>query len=122
MRRNWAGRMAVISGVTAMMVVVSAGTALADNKSIGDEHGTMTFIDDGDMFKVCDTRADGHGVVGKLIKHDFWTTADSTVLTVDDGGDNGCDSGGYNIGNLHSYQMRLYWNGHEVDRSAWFNE
>jgi hypothetical protein len=114
--------MAVVGGSVALLVGASATPAMADNKSIGDEHGVMTFIDDGDVFKVCDTRVDDHGVTGKVIKADYWTPAETVVLTVTDGGDAGCGKAGYNIGNLHHYKMVLYWNGKEIDSTGWFNE
>lgn len=111
MVRSWLTRAAVVGGVAVATIVGSAGTAMADDKTISvSGRGTMTFIDDGDVFKVCDTKADGYGVTGELF-YQPWIGDERLVLTVDDGGDAGCDKGGYNVGNDGTYRMRLCWNG-----------
>ncbi|MGW1491021.1 hypothetical protein [Streptomyces sp. NPDC002402] len=103
-----------------MSTAQAADTAiLASNKviSLPDGRGKMTFIDDGDMFEVCDTKADGHGVEGTVRDNR------NTLLTVNDGGDAGCDKAGYNVGNWFSVQMTLTWDGGGgTVYSEWFNE
>ncbi|MFI5801308.1 hypothetical protein [Streptomyces sp. NPDC051561] len=75
--------------------------------SLPDGRGKMTFIDNGDMFEVCDTRADGHGVEGAVIDDQG-----RRKITVTDGGDAGCDKGGWNVPNGWDYfQMTLAWDG-----------
>ncbi|MGW1491023.1 hypothetical protein [Streptomyces sp. NPDC002402] len=96
-------------------------TILDTNKTISNSHGKMTYIDDGDMFEVCDTNADGHGMTGMVEK--LVGSAPKTVLTVTDGGDAGCDKGGYNVGQLESIRMALTWDGGGgTVRSGYFNE
>ncbi|WP_406269467.1 hypothetical protein OHT93_16440 [Streptomyces sp. NBC_00191] len=85
----------------------AADTAILDtNKTISNGHGKMTYIDDGDMFEVCDTKADGHGMTGQVLG---WQGR--VKLTVTDGGDAGCDKGGYNVGQVESVKMALVWDG-----------
>ncbi|MFI5806800.1 hypothetical protein [Streptomyces sp. NPDC051561] len=113
-------RIAVAGAAVAAVIAGTATPAMADtNRTISNSHGKFTFIDDGDMFEVCDTKADGHGVTGKLLE----SGSNDFVLTVTDGGDSGCDKKGYNIGNLREYQMWLSWNGGGATvKSIWFNE
>ncbi|MFF3323021.1 hypothetical protein [Streptomyces sp. NPDC002889] len=96
----------------AAVVAVFAGTASTaqaiENKTISNSHGKMTFIDDGDMFQVCDTKADGYGMTGQVIEMGL---AERVKLTVTDGGDAGCDKGGYDIGVTWSVKMALVWDG-----------
>ncbi|MGW1491020.1 hypothetical protein [Streptomyces sp. NBC_00191] len=104
-----------------MSTAQAADTAILDtNKviSLPDGRGKMTYIDDGDMFEVCDTRADGHGVEGQLVRK-----GGTTLITVSDGGDAGCDKKGYNVPNSGEYQMQLWWQGGGAAQySQWFNE
>ncbi|MFJ4878437.1 hypothetical protein ACIP93_24975 [Streptomyces sp. NPDC088745] len=117
-------RAALVAASAAAVFVATATPAtaadiLVSNKTIrvGDR-GSMTFIDDGDMFQVCDTKADGHGVSGRLIDNQY-----NEKLYITDGGDAGCDKKGYNIGQFGSYQMQLSWDGDGYDvKSEWFNE
>jgi hypothetical protein len=124
MLKSWLTRLAVASGVVAATVVGAAAPAMAADSSIATERGYMLFIDDGDVFKVCDTMVDGHGVVGKLVRVNIFTWSHTTVLTVTDGGDSGCDKKGYNIGNefLYEYQMELWWDGDKITESPLFDE
>ncbi|MFG2001197.1 hypothetical protein ACGFNU_18830 [Spirillospora sp. NPDC048911] len=112
MMKSWLTRAAVVGGVAVTMIAGFAGTAMADDKTIRlpGGYGTMTFIDDGDVFKICDTRADGHGVSGE-VWFQPWIGDEDIVLSIDDGGDAGCDKKGYNVGNDGEYQMRLCWDG-----------
>jgi hypothetical protein len=84
-----------------------AGT-LFDNTNIvvKNSHGYMLFHDDGDVFEICDTNADGHGVEGQLVS--YYTGY--TFLYINDGGDNGCDKQGYDISS-HGYAMHFWWTG-----------
>ncbi|MFE7108580.1 hypothetical protein ACFU98_05165 [Streptomyces sp. NPDC057575] len=100
---------AVLGGTVTTAQAAEAGVLDTDIViSLPDGRGKMTYIDDGDMFQVCDTRADGHGVEGTVIDD-----MGRRKLTVDDGGDAGCDKGGWNVPNtpLDYYQMTLMWNG-----------
>ncbi|MFJ9041603.1 hypothetical protein ACIRF8_34180 [Streptomyces sp. NPDC102406] len=105
-------RLAVAGTAVAAVFAGTSAPAMAGdvqaritNKTISNDHGRMTFHDDGDMFEVCDTKADGHGVEGQLLE------GSTTVLYLTDGGDAGCDKGGYDISWGKSYYMELAWSG-----------
>ncbi|MFI9587651.1 hypothetical protein ACIHCQ_38925 [Streptomyces sp. NPDC052236] len=121
-------RMAVAGAAVVSVLAVTASQAqaavLVSNKTISNSHGKMTFIDDGDVFQVCDTKADGHGMTGELVQI-YDAGANQVRLTVTDGGDSGCDKKGYNIGNQFNeqYEMWLSWNGGGATvKSERFNE
>ncbi|MDI6101698.1 hypothetical protein QLQ12_24050 [Actinoplanes sp. NEAU-A12] len=49
----------------------------------------------------------------------------STVMTIKDGGDDGCDKQGFNIGNWHNCRMVYWWDGNKngtIQATGWFNE
>ena len=103
-------------GVVAASAAIDFGfatsPAMATDVSISlpDGRGTMKFIDDGDKFRVCDTKADGHGVTGYVRQ----LRADGrivTILTIDDGGDNGCDTKETDLLGRTPHDMVLCWNG-----------
>jgi hypothetical protein len=113
-------RMSVVGGVAALAIVTSSGPAMAANLWLADYEdgrGHMIHIDDGDDFVVCDDRADGHGITGLLVRYDEYI-----VVSITDGGDEGCDYESYNIREGDPYQMRLYWNGQKLTQSNWFTE
>ncbi|MGW0665450.1 hypothetical protein [Streptomyces sp. NPDC002746] len=116
---------AMVGAAAVAMMVGSTAPAMADTNKIvylPDGRGYIKFIDDGDVFQICDTKADGHGVTGRL---DYRTGGVGNILWYEeDGGDSGCDNHPYNIGNWpKEYQMGIKWNGgggyHTGD---WFNE
>jgi hypothetical protein len=75
----------------------------------------------GDVFEVCDTKADGHGVRGELWCKSIggdWYVADWE----EDGGDAGCDKMPGDVGPVGSYKMKLKWMGLVVAESRTFNE
>ncbi|MFJ8947022.1 hypothetical protein ACIRG4_27935 [Streptomyces sp. NPDC102395] len=112
------------AGAAAMMVTLAPSAQAVSDKTITlpQGRGYMKFIDDGDVFQVCDTKADGHGVTGTLWVRNIGGVT-SVATTVDDGGNSGCDKKGYNIGQLASYRMELCWNGGGgCVFSEWFNE
>ncbi|MEU0839491.1 hypothetical protein ABZ370_08470 [Streptomyces sp. NPDC005962] len=106
--------MTTVGAATAMMLVASAYPAIAQqrgdvgtlaNKTVAVDGGKMTFIDDGDVFEICDTRANGEGVYGALFYNSYvgidgW----KRVMTIADGGA-GCGKKGYNVGNGGDYMM-----------------
>ncbi|MFB7091546.1 hypothetical protein [Streptomyces sp. NPDC056296] len=96
---------AVLAG-TAAPAMAGDAQVLITNKTIKNDHGRMTFYDDGDMFEVCDTKADGYGVEGQLLLE-----GSTTLLHITDGGDAGCDKDGYDISWGRSYKMELAWTG-----------
>lgn len=107
-------RLATVGAVAATMIAVSALPASANSDKIiylPGGRGYMKFHDDGDVFEVCDTKADGHGVTGTLLRFNPLTADRVTVLVVTDGGDSGCGKKGYDIGNFYSYNMTVSWNG-----------
>lgn len=121
-QKTWMGRLAVLAAAAATAMVVSTSPAAAyTNITISDEHGKMTFIDSGDVFEVCDTKADGHGVRGEL-----WYDPPGGDWYVsqweEDGGDAGCDKFGSDVGPVGSYKMKLKWMGVVVAESRTFNE
>ncbi|CAM5610698.1 hypothetical protein SALBM311S_05966 [Streptomyces alboniger] len=120
-------RIAVAGATMATVFTGTASTAQAAEDAVLDSNkkisipggrGTMTFIDDGDVFKVCDTKADGYGVSGRLIDNNY-----NEKLYITDGGDADCGKKGYDVGQFGSYQMQLSWDGDGYDvKSEWFNE
>ncbi|MFI0449188.1 hypothetical protein [Actinomadura sp. 6N118] len=121
MLKSWLTRAAVVGGVTVATIAGFTGTAMADDKKITvPGRGTLTFIDDGDVFKICDTRADGRGVSGE-VWYQPWIGDEKIVLRINDGGDSGCDKAGHNVGNGGTYQMRLCWDG-PGSECIWSNE
>ncbi|MFE5855559.1 hypothetical protein ACFQ61_20415 [Streptomyces sp. NPDC056500] len=122
MARTMLKRGALIGAAAAMMIGFASAPASAANVGVQlpNGRGYMTFIDDGDKFVVCDTKADGHGVTGKL-----WTYAQGRLLSVgtwDDGGDQGCDRGSYDIIGGRYFQMELCWHGGGCVYSDAFSE
>ncbi|WP_221507459.1 hypothetical protein [Streptomyces candidus] len=113
----------VLGTVASPAHAVEAGEAGASRASNTDifvksSRGYMLFHDDGDVFEICDTNADGHGVEGQLV--DYFTG--TTYLYLDDGGDKGCDKKGYDIG-ANYYVMHFWWSGDGIVRkSGRFNE
>ncbi|MEV0241844.1 hypothetical protein AB0I06_18205 [Streptomyces sp. NPDC050674] len=110
---------AVFAG-TAVPAMAGEAGVMDTNKTISNDHGYMTYIDDGDMFVVCDTKADGHGMTG-IVQNPKAIPLDKLVIT--DGGDAGCDKGGIDITNSSDYRMKLTWDGGGLSvYSEWFNE
>ena len=58
--------------------------------SLSGGRGDMAFHDDGDVFEVCDTKADGAGVTGYVYERNPVTLNVRLVRSVSDGGDAGC--------------------------------
>ncbi|MFI6371760.1 hypothetical protein [Streptomyces sp. NPDC050546] len=118
-------RMAMVGAAAAAMVVTSTAPAMAVSDktiSLPNGRGYMKFVDDGDVFRVCDTKADGHGVTGTLWVRNASGLV-SKVFDLGDGGDAGCGKKPYNIGQLASYKMEVCWNGGGGCKfSEWFNE
>ncbi|MCN9241803.1 hypothetical protein NGF19_13545 [Streptomyces sp. RY43-2] len=109
LKSKFARAAAMASGVAAM-VVATASPAFATNKTVDIGYGYGTFIDDGDLFKVCDTQKDGKGVYGAVFYNSYFTTSGyKRVMTVSDGGDAGCDQKGYDIGNSGTYTFVVCW-------------
>ncbi|WP_393058967.1 hypothetical protein [Streptomyces sp. LN549] len=107
----------VLAGTMSTAQATEVG-ALDTDKTISSSHGKMIYHDDGDMFEVCDTKADGHGVTGYVMRYPT-----DIMLSVDDGGDSGCDKDGVDITNTSDYMMVLEWNGdYSRVASGWFNE
>ena len=126
MYKTWLTRLAVAAAMAmALMGLTAAPAAAATNKTLVDSHGQFTFIDDGDVFQICDNKADGHGVTGQLQLRSGVDGSLKTVMTINDGGDDGCDKQGFNIGNWHTYRMVYWWNGNKsgtVQVTEFFNE
>ncbi|SDE02259.1 hypothetical protein [Actinokineospora iranica] len=106
-------RGALIGAVAAVMIVFTAAPASAANAGVElpYDRGDMTFIDDGDRFRVCDTRADGHGVTGYLRALNHITGEIVTLASWDDGGDSGCDGGNFDVRGNTAHDMVLCWHG-----------
>ncbi|WP_408991091.1 hypothetical protein [Streptomyces sp. 1268] len=86
--------------------VATATPALADSDiTLNNSRGYMTYKDSVDVFEICDMNPDGYGVHGLLTK-----TGEGNVMHIDDGGDNGCDKQGYNVGS-GKYRMSFFWDG-----------
>ncbi|MFH9003794.1 hypothetical protein ACH4E5_11220 [Streptomyces afghaniensis] len=105
-------RGAMVGAAAAMAIGFTAGPAAATDVGISlpSGRGTMKFIDDGDKFRVCDTKADGEGVTGYVRQ----LRADGrivTILTIDDGGDAGCDEKETDLIGRTPHDMLLCWHG-----------
>jgi hypothetical protein len=116
MPKTWISRVAPVGAVTIARVAGTSGTANAADTWLylsdidGHSLGYMRHLDpDPDTFKVCDTRADGHGVTGKLYMYQGgWQLKE----TVSDGGDSGCGYFDYNVvPYVAKYMMKICWNG-----------
>jgi hypothetical protein len=98
------------------LVAGTAGTANAGDTYLylsdidGHSLGYMVHLDpDPDTFKICDSRADGYGVTGKLY---VYIAGWQLRKTQSDGGDAGCDYFDYNVVPYTAkYLMKLCWNG-----------
>ncbi|MFD7688384.1 hypothetical protein [Streptomyces sp. NPDC059781] len=115
----------VLAASSATILSIAPAAAITDIK-ISAAQGSMTFHDDGDVFEVCDTNADGAGVLGRLyykaIGGDWYVTDYE-----EDGGDAGCDKMPHDINGVGDYQMKLYWMGTgypgvKIAESRVFNE
>ncbi|XUL89828.1 hypothetical protein ACQ86D_27050 [Streptomyces galilaeus] len=126
MTRSKLSRLAAIGAATLAVIGGSAAPASANSDKIlylPGGRGYIKYHDDGDVFTVCDTKADGHGVTGTLIAINQVTQNGGTVWTLDDGGDSGCGKKAYDVGNLYTYQMTINWHGNsDWYFSEWFNE
>jgi len=121
----------VVHGVLAMagalvLVVGATGTASAADTTLTLKHsghtlGTMTHLDpDPDTFRVCDKRADGHSVTGKLY---MYTAGWQLKETKSDGGDAGCDYFDYNVvPYVAKYMMKLCRTGTDICVKKEFTE
>ncbi|NGO47381.1 hypothetical protein [Streptomyces ureilyticus] len=105
-------RGALIGSAAAAMIGFAAAPAAANaGVELPYDRGDMTFIDDGDRFAVCDSRADGHGVTGYLRTINHNTGDIVTLDSWDDGGDKGCDGGNFDVRGNKAHDMVLCWHG-----------
>ncbi|MET8687661.1 hypothetical protein ABZV77_25945 [Streptomyces sp. NPDC004732] len=126
MQRSLGKRIGVVAAAVTTAVLFSASPAFAlEDIEIKDPArlGVMWFHDDGDTFNVCDTRADGSGVKGKLFYKPIggdWYVVNSAT----DGGDANCGKFANDVNNVGDYQMKLYTLsiGKEIAKSRVFNE
>lgn len=122
------GAAAAALAAVALLAVSASPASATSNKTISyGDRGYMEFIDDGDVFKLCDIRADGHGVDGYLMRRDGILGGNFQQLWVitNLGGNGTCIKKAYNIGNSYDYQMQIWWRGDYADggvSSDWFNE
>ncbi|MFH9062714.1 hypothetical protein ACH4GM_16050 [Streptomyces coeruleorubidus] len=97
-----------------------------DNKviSLSAGRGDMAFHDDGDVFEVCDTKADGAGVTGYVYERDPVTMNVKMVRSVSDGGDTGCGKiSDYDVGRWQIYMLLdSHADGVSSVKSEWFTE
>ncbi|MFF9521363.1 hypothetical protein ACF1DV_05200 [Streptomyces achromogenes] len=110
------GLMAAAAAATVVGFAAGPAAAADQKVSLPYNRGYMYFTDDGDVFKVCDTYADGYGVTGQLRTLNSTGTGIVTVLTIDDGGDAYCDEKSYDIIGAKSYSMWVNWHGN----SSWY--
>lgn len=119
--KNLFKRVGLVIALAFAVLFGGTGTALADVTVQGNtvecvsisgaERGCITHIDDGDVFEVCDTRVDNHGVYGAL--HEYingnWVKRDS----VEDGGDPTCGKFAFDvtIEDRDAYRLVICWKG-----------
>jgi len=113
--RTMLKRGGIVAASAAVAFGFATSPAMATDVSISlpDGRGTMKFIDDGDKFRVCDTRADGHGVTG-IVRQLRADGRIVTILTIDDGGDEGCDTKETDLLGRTPHDMKLCWNDSNV--------
>ncbi|MFE6031054.1 hypothetical protein [Streptomyces niveus] len=113
MAKRMLKRGALIGAATAVTIGFAAAPASAANAGVElpYDRGEMRFVDDGDRFTVCDTRADGHGVTGYLRALNHLTGQIVTLKSWDDGGDSGCDGGNFDVRGNTAHDMLLCWHG-----------
>ncbi|MFD7685788.1 hypothetical protein [Streptomyces sp. NPDC059781] len=113
-------RAALVAGASAALVVGMSPSAQAITDKtlyLPYDRGYMHFHDDGDVFSICDTKADGYGVSGNVQNATI-----TNMFTIDDGGDAGCDKKPYNVG-IGSVRMLAWWHGDLIGHySDWFRE
>jgi hypothetical protein len=106
-------RAVIVCAVLTAIVLGVSGTAQAANKTLvlndieGNQLGFMTFQDvEPERFRVCDTRNDGYGVTGRVVRPEGTAT-----LTVTANSDSpSCGSMIVQMG-AGSHYMQLCWNG-----------
>ncbi|MEU1458925.1 hypothetical protein [Streptomyces avermitilis] len=120
------GRIAAAGAATAIAISLSASPASADSYKyiyLPSGRGYFEFIDNGDTFQLCDTKADGQGVSAYLIRRDPLNNKQTFVVTMDDGGDSSCATKTYNINDYYDYQMGVWWHGDgTIYSNDWFHE
>lgn len=105
--REWIGMFRMIIrtfgvAVSAMLLMVGVVPAAnAANLKVSNGNGYVEHIDDGDKFKVCDTRVNDKGVTGMLIFNG------SIIAAEDDGGDAGCDYFTFNVVTGFVYELKI---------------
>ncbi|WP_330289410.1 hypothetical protein [Streptomyces sp. NBC_00576] len=114
-------RATLVVGASAALVVGMSSSAQAitnETVYLPDDRGYMHFHDDGDVFSVCDTRADGYGVSGNLFNAD-----NAGLFTLKDNTDDGCAKKGYDVG-IRAVRMQVWWDGNlsKWYYSDWFRE
>lgn len=100
-------KLLLVAAATVALVGGGAAYASADdlgataNKTVSNKYGSITHIDKGDKFKVCDTYANGKGVVGRL------SDTYEILKSEEDGGDAGCDYFSYNVREGKQYLLQI---------------
>lgn len=117
-RKNLSRAFTIGAGAMAL-VLATSNIAYADDMTLRYpyDRGYIHYTDNGDDFKVCDTRADGYGVRGTLWYVDVTASPDrkSYLASENDGGDAGCDTFQYDVlphwDTKVQYQMSITWEG-----------
>ncbi|MEV5604718.1 hypothetical protein AB0L33_25090 [Streptomyces sp. NPDC052299] len=109
-------RTAAIAAATTAFALGAIGPAQAANTTLSTSWGSMTHIDSGDHFKVCDTRVDGFAVTGGVQEYwplqGTWHEASPWILV--DGGDAGCSGeGDFNVEEGAKYRLKLCLANHD---------
>lgn len=128
--RSWPKRLGAVAAAAAMASVAAISPAAAASGDItitGPGRGLVEYIDDGDIFTVCDTNGgDGNGVVLKIWYRPAVTIPGpgtfKVVKSQYDGDGGGCTTIGYDIENYGTFRFTLHWAGYEVARSRDFND
>lgn len=129
------------AGISAVLLTgATTGTAQASsedvatlsNRTVEVSGGTLTHIDDGDVFRICDTWKDGRAVYGAVFYNSYvYPDGYKRTKTLNDGGDAGCDKKAYDISNSGTYTIVIcegkyptsaYQSGASCTHSGEFNE
>ncbi|WP_406478506.1 hypothetical protein [Streptomyces sp. NBC_01615] len=123
--KAWIFRAATIGAAIGLVVGVATSAQAADAAlSIykdGSRVGYIHHFDaDPDSFSVCDTKADGYGVTGKL--YAFINTDWFLLASEDDGGDAGCDGFIWDLGAGTQYMWTIERHGGGPSASGYLKE
>jgi hypothetical protein len=113
MIKKWISRAALACAAGMALAATVASPAYAADKWLyltgdGNQYASMVFVDNGDVFKIYDDRADGYGPTGYLQEYSYRLLLWETVAYKHNGaGDGNPVKFGYDITTGLLYRMKL---------------